>query len=221
MNRGRHVAVVVVFALLVVAAVTTVVVTHRVTDGRVGFWLETSNLVDYPSLIRTCTAEHGAHRGEYVVSLRGLSGDATVTTTGELRNGKIVVSTAGGPMWLWTEGKNLLAAAETPVSTGNAFYVRLSGQTAAVAQAALTVGHAVEAYAVDHDDTYPPASLVRKGGLTDYDGHPEIPAWPSNPITGEPMHAGTRPGDFQYAVTTGGFVLRAVATDGSLFSLPV
>jgi hypothetical protein len=221
-RRSRNVAAVVVFVIVVIAAVTAVVTTHRKTDVRVGFWLETSYLGGYPSLIRTSVAEHGAHKGEYVVLLRGLSGGGSVTTTGQLRNGKIIVSTGSGSLWLWTEGENRLAAAQTPVSTGNSFYVRLSGQTAAVAQAALTVGYAVDAYAVDHDDTFPPASLVRKGGLTDYDGHPEIAVWPSNPFTGEPMRAGTRPGDFEYTLNdaTGSFVLRGVASDGSLFSLP-
>ena len=43
--------------------------------------------------------------------------------------------------------------------------------------------------------------------------------WPANPYTGEPMTAGTRPGQFAYAVEDEGFTLTGYLRDGASFLL--
>jgi type II secretory pathway pseudopilin PulG len=62
----------------------------------------------------------------------------------------------------------------------------------------------IQTWAVDHQNTYPPASEVNPTAMSKY-----VDWWPTNPYIGEPMTQGTQPGDFFYAV----------APDGSWFRL--
>ena len=68
----------------------------------------------------------------------------------------------------------------------------------------------IQSWAVDNNDTYPPAATVSKAGLHTYIKH-----WPKNPYTGGPMVNRKAAGDFYYAQGTGstnyellGFVLK-------------
>jgi len=69
----------------------------------------------------------------------------------------------------------------------------------AIAEGVHSIQVGVETYAIDHDGTYPDATLVAQNGLDAY-----VDNWPANPYTGLPMTLGGNEGDFGYSVSTDG-----------------
>jgi hypothetical protein len=82
-----------------------------------------------------------------------------------------------------------------------AFVIR-TGETIAkdvsVAAGAHSIQSGVEAWATDHDGTYPEADLVNGTGLNRY-----VPEWPTNPYTDLPMAQAGGLGNFIYEVDAG------------------
>jgi len=65
---------------------------------------------------------------------------------------------------------------------------------AAVREGIHSIQIGIQTWAVDHNDTFPPARVVAKNrAVGTY-----VDNWPTNPFTKQPMHAGTGPGDYQY-----------------------
>ena len=72
---------------------------------------------------------------------------------------------------------------------------------------------AVQSWAVDHQSVYPTADLVAStGAFAAY-----VQTWPTNPVTGQPMKAGTGAGDYTYEQVNGGqgFRLTGYGVDGT------
>jgi type II secretory pathway pseudopilin PulG len=80
---------------------------------------------------------------------------------------------------------------------------------------------AIQSYAVDHNDSYPPESEVARDGEVGTLMQRESIAWPTNPFTNEPMQASPNEGDYTYDVTADGtsFTLTGHLGDGAEFSV--
>ena len=105
----------------------------------------------------------------------------------------------------------LLAADRLPAET--LVYRRLATQEGPLREGFVEVIHGIEAWARDHGDSYPDPSLVRASKIGDKPFSVVgfyVRPWPSNPLTGGPMHIGRTPGDFEYDLGKFGDSLRFV-----------
>ena len=59
----------------------------------------------------------------------------------------------------------------------------------------------VQSYALDNNDTYPPA-VATSAALVDPQGNPYVDHWPKNPFTNAPMKDSTAQGDYTYSTPT-------------------
>jgi hypothetical protein len=86
---------------------------------------------------------------------------------------------------------------------------QLTGRDAVVAEGIHSIQVGIQSWAVDHNDAYPPHSLVTKSGLGIY-----VDNWPTNPYTAAPMALGTDAGDYSYTTSSGSFRLSGYGADG-------
>lgn len=74
---------------------------------------------------------------------------------------------------------------------------------AAVVEGVHAIQIAIQSWAVDNNDTYPPNATVSKAGLHKYVSH-----WPVNPYTNRPMVNAKTAGNFYYAVDSKHFTYK-------------
>jgi len=79
-----------------------------------------------------------------------------------------------------------------------------------------TIREAIYAYSKDHTNFVPPPEEVTAAGLKAW--LPPGVAWPLNPFTGQPMHAGSGSGDYQYKTLgpnpSSGYTIDGYGADG-------
>jgi len=80
----------------------------------------------------------------------------------------------------------------------------------ALRQGAREIAVGVNSWAVDHGDSFPPPGVVDRRSLISPAGKSYARQWPANPFTGEPVHAGSAPGDYLYARTGAGLGYRLI-----------
>jgi len=82
---------------------------------------------------------------------------------------------------------------------------------AAVREGIHSIQIGIQTWAVDHNDTFPPARVVARSLAI---GTYYVDKWPTNPFTNQPMHAGTGPGDYQYTSNGKTYKLIGLSSDG-------
>jgi len=92
-------------------------------------------------------------------------------------------------------------------------YRRVSMAEGALRERFLLVVRGIQNWSLNNNDSYPGLPYVRPAESGKDRLHwvgSYMPPWPTNPITGEPMHAGRAPGDFEYRLTEQGDLFRFV-----------
>ena len=83
--------------------------------------------------------------------------------------------------------------------------------TVAIGDGVHRIQNAIQTYAAENNDTYPPVPQVCRAGL-----YPQYTdEWPANPYTGADMTQGTSAGDFQYTTDGTSFTLTANSGESS------
>jgi len=101
-----------------------------------------------------------------------------------------------GVVAIWGCGASPPTPAVTVTATPVVLPDTSAAQESAVKEGIHSLQVAVQSYAVDHKDKYPPAGLVSEAGMAPY-----VETWPTNPYTNAPMAPGQSPGDYNYGVS--------------------
>lgn len=115
--------------------------------------------------------------------------------------------------WNETDGQRAMAAAQdAAIEAGR----RRKAKEAAVKEGIHALQIAIQSWAVDHGDQWPPRSVVRAGGaIASY-----VDRWPKNPYTGETMAADDGPGDYTYLREGGQYRLTGHFEGGAGYTVP-
>ena len=110
----------------------------------------------------------------------------------------------------------ILAAIAIPMF----LHQRGKAKDAAIKEGIHSIQIGVQSYAVDNNDTYPPA-VATSAALVDPQGSPYVDNWPKNPFTNVGMKDSTAKGDYTYSIpATNTFRLVGHTSNGVDFTVP-
>jgi len=118
-----------------------------------------------------------------------------------VRDGRLVATRKGYPE-MYVEGGQVMLSWAWGTSAAPVVLTPASGlptrtpEAAAVIEGVHKIQVGVMSWALDHDMVYPARALVVAG--TEFAAR-DVPQWPTDPYTGQPMKQGTGPGDFAYS----------------------
>ena len=141
--------------------------------------------------------------------LHAVGGTAVISQV----NGHVVLTypgaTAGAPRVVETlKPVPASAATPTPVAPGGD---QSADQDQQIVDGVHVIQIAVQSWAIDHQDTYPPVDLVVPGGsVARY-----AQQWPTNPCIGQPMTPGYGAGQYEYTVQGNQFSITGYGVNGT------